>query len=299
MRVKEGAWANFSCTVPCLRYGIKLYRAGIDFPSNYPDFGLNVTKQIPRTCNSNGEWTYFLGVLATRAANNTVIYCAAHSREIPTESPDVHCGCGCPGTDRCYSRPSLLTGMQLLHALIVLIIGNLLSCGCHRRIFMQCLHNQLSNLLHVLQSKNKWCIVVVALYKHAVEPTEDTETTPSPSPSFTSSCTPSLQSMSKCMSLLWIASRSLCIKRWHLLIATLLCRQGDASSHDASSYGDAWSHSDASSHYCDNYSDSDNYIHSNFNSHRLYRYSMIIHLGITTYSADYIMDLLLLDLSLY
>ena len=156
IQVKEGDLANFSCTVPCPEFGVKWFQVGIDLPIDDAGFGLNVTKQIPQseTC-INGEWTYFLGVLATRAANNTVIYCAAHSREIPTESPDVHCGCGCPGTDRCYSRPSLLTGMQLLHALIVLIIGNLLSCGCHRRIFMQCLHNQLSNLLHVLQSKNK------------------------------------------------------------------------------------------------------------------------------------------------
>ena len=120
MRVKEGAWANFSCTVPCPRYGIKWYRAGIDFSSNHPDFGLNVTKQIPQLpCNSSGEWTYFLGVLATKAANNTAIYCAADSR---TESSDGDCGCGCPGTDRCYSRPSLLIGMQHFHALSVLIM---------------------------------------------------------------------------------------------------------------------------------------------------------------------------------
>ena len=135
IQVKEGDLANFSCTVPCPEFGVKWFQVGIDLPIDDAGFGLNVTKQIPQseTC-INGEWTYFLGVLATRAANNTVIYCAAHSREIPTESPDVHCGCGCPGTDRCYSRPSLLTGMQLLHALIVLIIGNLLSCGCHRSL---------------------------------------------------------------------------------------------------------------------------------------------------------------------
>lgn len=122
MRVKEGAWANFSCTVPCPKYRITWFRAGIDFPSDYSEFGLNVTRQTPQTCNSNGEWTYFLGVVATKAANNTAIYCAAGVREIPTESSDGHCGCGCPGTDRCYSRPSLLIGMQRFHALSVLIM---------------------------------------------------------------------------------------------------------------------------------------------------------------------------------
>ena len=101
-------------------YRVTWYRAGIDFPSDYPEFGLNVTQQLPQLpCNSNGEWTYFLGVLATKAANNTAIYCAADSR---TESSDGDCGCGCPGTDRCYSRPSLLIGMQHFHALSVLIM---------------------------------------------------------------------------------------------------------------------------------------------------------------------------------
>lgn len=118
MRVKEGSWANFSCTVPCPKYGIIWYRAGIDFSSDYPEFGLNVTKQVPQTCNSNREWTYFLSVLATKAANNTAIYCATDVRQLS----DGHCGCGCPGTDRCYSRPSLLIGMQLFHALSVLVM---------------------------------------------------------------------------------------------------------------------------------------------------------------------------------
>ena len=114
--VDVNEWAQFNCTVHC-QYTVGWYMAGhsIAIRRNNAVPGLLIKRRRASRCTeSDDEWTHFLEILATEAFNKSTVYCAVYK----TRREEKSCSCGTDG--RCYSRPALLTGEQVLIAMLVL-----------------------------------------------------------------------------------------------------------------------------------------------------------------------------------
>lgn len=105
--VRLNELAEFNCTVNCTcAENVGWYKAGYE--------AVLKSSMVSTECTSeSGQQTYNFSVSATEALNNSAIYCAAYT------NPDKPgCQSVCSISDRCFSRPALLT------------VGKLRSCVC-------------------------------------------------------------------------------------------------------------------------------------------------------------------------
>ena len=101
--VEVNQWAQFNCTVHC-NYTVSWYMAGHSsaIKRNNTVPGLEIKRWCASRCTSDQKM-HFFEVRASGALNASVFYCGAN------ESPRQRSRCRC-ASERCYSRPALLTG---------------------------------------------------------------------------------------------------------------------------------------------------------------------------------------------